>query len=152
MNEITIREYESEDWLDIERIHDTARKMELALAGLSRAFVPLAEAAVCEGLFDYTVCVALLNSVVVGFGAYSEDELAWLYIAPEAMRCGVGRALVRHMVMQTKTRPLLIEVLKGNDPAKKLYEAEGFAVVETRSGSMPGNESFRVTVDIMQLK
>jgi ribosomal protein S18 acetylase RimI-like enzyme len=152
MANIIIRDYKQQDWSRIEEIHDCARKIELHLAGLDDAFVPLAQAAVNEGLFDYTVCVALINDNVVGFVAYSEDEIAWLYVAPDSMRQGVGKSLIMHVIENTTHRPLELEVLVGNNPALHLYEAMGFETTETCSGVMPGNESFEVTVHCMQQK
>jgi len=149
---IIIRDYKQQDWSRIEEIHDSARKIELQLAGLDGAFVPLAQAAVNEGLFDYTVCVALINDNVVGFVAYSDDEIAWLYVDPDSLRQGVGKSLIKHVIENTIQRPLGLEVLVGNNPALRLYEAMGFETVEICSGAMPGNESFEVTVYCMQQK
>ncbi|MBU5331026.1 MAG: GNAT family N-acetyltransferase [Anaerocolumna aminovalerica] len=151
MANIIIRDYKQQDWARIEEIHDSARKIELHLAGLDDAFVPLAQAAVNEGLFDYTICVALINDNVVGFVAYSDDEIAWLYVDPDSMRQGVGKSLIMHVIENT-TRPLELEVLVGNNPALHLYEAMGFETTEICSGVMPGNESFEVTVHSMQQK
>lgn len=152
MANIIIRDYKQQDWSRIEEIHDSARKIELHLTGLGDAFVPLAQAAVNEGLFDYTVCVALINDKVVGFVAYSDDELAWLYVAPDSMRQGVGKSLIMHAIENTIHRPLGLEVLVGNTPAIHLYEEMGFETTEICSGVMPGNESFEVTVHCMQQK
>ena len=53
-------------------------------ASLMDAFLPLEEVVESEGLFEYKhLGVALVNDQVVGFCAYSEDELAWLYVMPE---------------------------------------------------------------------
>ena len=150
MANIIIRDYMQQDWSRIEEIHNSARKIELHLAGLDDAFVPLAKAAINEGLFDYTVCVALINDNVVGFVAFSEDEIAWLYVDPNSVRQGVGKSLIMHVIENTTHRPL--EVLVGNNPALHLYEAMGFETTETCSGLMPGNESFKVTVHCMQQK
>ena len=145
MPTITIRPYLAQDWPAIESIHDQARKNELALANLSEAFVPLKLAAVREGLFDDTVCVALIENTVVGFVSYSQQELAWLYVDPSHARQGIGRQLIAYVLAHTG-RPLHIEVLQGNQPALKLYQSMGFSVTETLSGVMPGNEAFAVTV------
>lgn len=144
--EIVIRPYRPEDWPRLMAIHDAARRMELKHAGLDAAFVPLVEAAKREGLFDYAVCVALAQGRVVGFVAYAEDELAWLYVDPACMRQGIGTRLIRYVVESTSHRPLCIEVLAGNTPALQAYKAMGFDLVDTQAGVMPGNESFRVTV------
>lgn len=152
MNEITIREYIAEDWTRLRDIHDEARKNELQYADLSEAFIPFEKAAYNEGLFEYTVCVACMGETVVGFAAYSEDELAWLYVDPLYMGQGVGKSLVNYVVNHTIVRPLNVEVLVGNSPAIKLYEACGFQLVETALGQMVGNEGFHISAHIYQKK
>lgn len=144
-NGILIRPYEARDWPAIEAIHDAARMQELTLAHLAEAFIPLQQAAVSEGLFDYTVAVAERDGRVAGFVAYTPDELAWLYVAPGCMRQGIGTALVRH-ALDRRDGPMTLEVLEGNEPARRLYEGCGFRLTDTVSGRMPGNEQFRVTV------
>lgn len=152
MDEIEIRPYQPSDWESIEKIHDAARRIELKNAGLSEAFIPLAQAAENESLFDYEVRVAVKDGEVAGFVAYAEDELAWLYVAPESMRQGIGRALVGYVMRHTDKRPLTIEVLCGNEPAKRLYESAGFQTVKIASGQMPGNERFHVSAYVMEVK
>lgn len=151
MNEIKIIPYAPEHWEAICRIHDAARKIELELAGLSGAFLPLEVAAEREGLFDDQVDVALMDGDVVGFCAYTEEEFAWLYVSPDHMRKGVGRALIGH-ALERQPGISSIEVLKGNEPARQLYERMGFSVRETLTGRMPGNEAFEVTVYCMEKK
>ncbi len=147
--EWTVRPYEKADWSAIEAIHDAARKIELSLAGLPDAFVPLKEAAVREGLFDYAVVVAEQDGQVLGFAAYSAEELAWLYVDPAHMRRGIGMALGTYVLEENKGA-MAVEVLCGNEPAKGLYEKLGFRTREIASGRMPGNESFRVQVCCME--
>lgn len=142
---LVIRPYEERDWPAIEAIHDAARMQELTLAHLAEAFIPLQQAAVSEGLFDYTVAVAERDGKVAGFVAYTPEELAWLYVAPGCMRQGIGTALVRH-VLDRRDGPMTLEVLVGNEPARRLYEGCGFRLTDTVTGRMPGNEQFRVTV------
>lgn len=133
MDEMRIVPYASEHWEAICRIHDAARKIELELADLSGAFLPLEVAAEREGLFDDQVNVAVMDGEVVGFCAYTDEEFAWLYVSPERMRRGVGRALIAHALAR---QPGIssIEVLKGNEPARRLYERMGFSVRETLMG------------------
>ncbi len=147
---IKIREYRSSDWNHISGIHDAARMIELTNAKLEAAFIPLKEAADKEDLFAYTLCVAEWQEKVVGFGAYLENEIGWLYVDPEYMRKGIGTQLVQYMMAHTK-RPLEIEVLAGNDSALKLYEKMGFQTKEILSGVMPGNETFAVSVYCLEL-
>lgn len=94
--------------------------------------------------------VAELEDKVVGFAAYSDDELAWLYVAPDCQRKGVGRTLVQYVTGQN--RPMCVEVLTGNTPARSLYESEGFRLQETLHGQMPGNESFTVSAWALQFQ
>lgn len=143
---IQIEEYQERYWEDICRIHDAARKVELAYASLEEAFLPLEEVAGEEGLFDYKhVEVALQDGQAVGFCAYSEEELAWLYVSPEVMRNGIGRQLAAHAMAQEESL-CYVETLRGNEPARRLYESLGFEVKEILSGKMPGNERFSVQV------
>ncbi len=146
LENLRIRSDQPQAWERPTEIHDSARKIELKLAGLDGAFLPLSEAAHREGLFDYTVCVAEADGTVVGFAAYSEEELAWLYVDPARMRGGIGRALAQYALQQIGASPMSVEVLAGNEPALRLYESLGFGAIEICSGVMPGNEAFPVTV------
>lgn len=143
---ISIRNYQDMDWDSVSSIHDRARRLELELADLKEAFLPLRIAAEREGLFDYPgLYVAEEKGTVIGFVACTEDELAWLYVAPEKMRRGVGRSLSQYaMKMHPGIR--YIEALKGNVPALKLYESLGFRLKGIEEGKMPGNKSFTVQV------
>ena len=149
MTPITIRPYTPADYTSISRIHDAARKIELSLARLDDAFLPFSVAAEREDFFDYPhIDVAELNDQVVGFCAYTEEELAWLYVSPDLHRQKIGSALVRAAL---HNEPCIseIEVLFGNKPAKHLYETFGFHEEKLVHGVMPGNESFSVTVHAM---
>lgn len=145
MDGIVIRPYAPADLDAIGAVHDAARRVELRLAELEKAFLPLSVAAQREGLFDYMIDVALYEGRVAGFAAYTSRELAWLYVLPALHRRGIGEALVRHAIARV---PSLCEaeVLRGNLPARRLYEKCGFSLTETVSGVMPGNEDFPVTV------
>ncbi len=144
--DITIEKYDARYWEDICRVHDAARKIELKYASLEDAFLPLEAVAEEEELFAYKhLDVALLDGHAAGFCAYSEDELAWLYVSPEKMRNGIGKQLVAH-ALETEKSLNYVETLFGNEPAKRLYESFGFAVKEILSGKMPGNERFHVKV------
>lgn len=146
---MNIRPYREQDWPRLCEIHDRARRDELHAASLADAFVPLVVAAEREELFGYELQVAELDGVVVGFVAYSEDEIAWLYVDPGCYRRGVGKALVA-AARQAMRGPISVEVLKGNRPALQMYQACGFVEVATRHGRMPGNEAYAVTVHVLE--
>lgn len=150
MDTLIIRPFQPDDWPRMAAIHDAARLRELRLAGLEAAFLPLEIAAEREDLFSYTVVVAERSGEVLAFAAWTEEELAWLYVDPAAARQGIGRALVRRFLEENPGRPVSIEVLAGNGPALALYRSMGFQTVDTRTGSMPGNEGFRVTVHVLE--
>ena len=146
---IHIRPYQDADFAYICRIHDSARQNELALSGLADAFLPLSIAAKQEGLFAYHVYVAEYDGIVSGFVAFSENEIAWLYVDINYSRRGIGTNLLRY-AMQFAEDEVSIEVLVGNMPAIMLYSSLGFVIEETLSGKMPGNEDFSVTVHVMK--
>ena len=146
MLNIEIRPYISSDYERISEIHDAARKIELALASLDEAFLPFSIAAEREDFFDYPhIDVAIVDGEIVAFSAYTDEELAWLYVAPKMMRKGIAKKLVEN-ALETEPEIKYIEALCGNEPARKLYEAFGFRVQEIVKGVMPGNESFKVEV------
>ena len=140
-----IRDYFEKDWTRICEIHDLARLDELRGASLESAFLPLEVAAENEDLFDYNLLIAERNGEVVGFIAYDDEEIAWLYVDPTTYRSGVGRALVK-AVIGSPARIFSIEVLKGNNAALAFYKSVGFSETGMDSGPMPGNEKYEVTV------
>ena len=147
---LIIRPYRPEDFPGIERVHDRARRVELRYAGLEDAFLPLRIAAEREDLFAYPgLFVAELGGEIAGFAACTQEELAWLYVAPAHFRKGVGRALAEH-ALQRFPGIRRVEVLSGNAPAKALYARLGFVTAATERGRMPGNEAFSVQVDCME--
>ena len=137
---VTIRPYHAADWARLCEIHDAARLDELGQTVGKDAFLTLEQTAENDGLFDNQLFVADVDQKIRGFIAYSEEELAWLYVDPPFYRRGVGRALVRHAVAQAGP-DMAIEVLEGNAPALALYLSEGFTVAERVEGKLAGNES-----------
>ncbi len=87
--------------------------------------------------------------MVAGFIAFTEEELAWLYVDVALSRRGIGRSLLQFALPRAR-QDAEIEVLAGNTPAISLYTSCGFQIVETLSGHMPGNEAYAVTVHVMR--
>ena len=138
--------YCSQYWEDIKKVHDTARMQELTLAGLEDAFLPLAIAAEREDLFGYNLYIAVKKDIAVGFVAFTEGELAWLYVHPDFQQQGFGRALAEFAIGKMTEEDKCVEVLCGNEPARSLYRSLGFTEETLVHGKMPGNESFSVSV------
>lgn len=145
---IKIRPYAKQDWPSICKIHDKARLDELRSASLEKSYLPLKVTAEKENLFQYKILVAEQKKGIVGFIAYSNEEIAWLYIDPFYYRKGIGMKLVQ-TVMESTSGVLSIEVLKGNKAALKLYNACGFREVSFNEGQMPGNEAYAVAVHML---
>lgn len=143
-----IRNYIESDWNKLCEIHDLARVDELKAASLTEAFLPLEIVAEKEALFDYTVLVSENDDNVSGFIAFNDEEIAWLYVHPDMYRKGVGKALTDEVIALSKNY-YTIEVLQGNTNALEFYKARGFKEIGIESGKMPGNESFSVTVHIL---
>ncbi|UTH74648.1 GNAT family N-acetyltransferase [Chromobacterium sp. IIBBL 290-4] len=146
---MNIRPYGPEDWDRVCQIHDAARRDELAAAKLDAAYLTLEETADNEGFHDYTLRVAEVGGVVSGFVAFTADELAWLYVDPATYGRGVGTALI-HAALGEARAPMTAEVLNGNDAAVALYRKAGFDIIGVEHGVMPGNESFPVSVTVLQ--
>ena len=123
--QLNIRKYEEKDFERLCQVHDPARKSELEYAGLPAAFLPLSIAAEREGLFEYQVYVAEDKGLVVGFIAFSDTELAWLYVDRSCARQGVGSELMRFALERVQD-DAEIEVLDGNEPALALSAKFGF--------------------------
>ena len=146
-----LRSYEPKDWPRLCAIHDLARMDELRASGLADAFIPLERAAANEGLFDHSVVVAEVDDRVLGFVAFSNDELSWLYVDPAAYRRGIGRVLLRHAIAAADSK-FSAEVLVGNEPALQLYLAEGFKILKRVDGRMTGNEAFAASGYVLELR
>jgi len=142
---IHIRPYTSTDWLRVCTIHDAARIDELNAAGLGQAFLSLAQTAENEGFHDYQIQVAEHAGNLLGFVAFTSDELAWLYVDPLFYGKGVGSALI-DAALCISAGPMTTEVLDGNLAAIATYKKAGFIETGNAQGHMPGNESFAVSV------
>lgn len=138
---IRIREYRPADWQQLCRIHDAARKHELAASVGTAAFLSLEQTAHSEGLFDGQLDVAEVDTTVRGFVAYDADEVTWLYVDPAMYRRGIGRALLKH-ALATMKGEVQTQVLEGNERALALYLGEGFEIAARKHGHLVGNEGF----------
>ncbi len=69
------------------------------------------------------------NGEFLGFASIMEGRfLAAMFVAPKAVRRGIGKALMQHM--QQRHPHLLLEVYQKNQPAISFYHAQGFQIVD----------------------
>lgn len=101
-----------DDWMERARLGATGNRRSMFLARIDRRVVGLA-------------------------GGYREDdrspavELVSMWTSPEVRRSGAGRLLVSAVVrwaVDTEATSVGLWVIRGNDPAQRLYEAMGFQV------------------------
>jgi len=112
---MNIRPYPLNDWDSVCRIHAAARLDELAAAGLEAAYLTLAQTAENEGFHNYKIRVAVIEGSVVGFVAFTNEELAWLYVDPAAYGEGIGTSLIRTVRPPAINRFPEISTLNGQN-------------------------------------
>jgi class 3 adenylate cyclase len=74
--------------------------------------------------------VACMGEQIVGFAGIDGTYLSWLYVDPAYYGQGIGRRLLRLGVQFIGPHAWTV-ALAGNTRARRLYESEGFQVVET---------------------
>ena len=134
---LSIREYVHQlDWDNICKIHDQARIIEIEKSAPKEAFVPLRECYKEEKLFDSLIFVAEQNNETIGFVAFCNKEITWLYINPKFFRKGYGKQLLS-FALRKVLKPARVTVLNNNLRAINLYKALGFTVEKEQQGKIP---------------
>jgi putative acetyltransferase len=83
------------------------------------------EALGLERMDTWVLCAP--SSLACGFLVMDGHDVAGLFIAPEWLRCGGGRLLLRHA--RSLAAPLTVAVNEPNRAALAFYLAEGFVLV-----------------------
>ncbi len=112
----------------------------------------------CDALSaGYAMTVGVADHIIVAYGvmlfAPSEAEILNLTVAPQALRLGLGRTLLRRFLEAAKTRgaaQCFLEVRVSNLPAIGLYAAESFASVARRISYYPASEGAREDALVMR--
>ena len=105
---LSIREYVHQlDWNNICIIHDSARIIELDGSVSEKAFIPLADCYKEEELFDSSIFIGEQNNETIGFVAFNEHEITWLYVDPKFFRNGYGRRLLDFALQKTSKLSLI---------------------------------------------
>jgi len=134
---LSIREYVHQlDWDNICKIHDKARILELEKSAPKEAFVSLQNCYKEEKLFDSIILVAEKDNELVGFIAFTNEEITWLYIDPKFFRKGYGKKLLSFALSQI-LRPVKVTVLINNIRAINLYKGLGFTIDRKQQGKIP---------------
>lgn len=128
--EVIIRKYKNIDYVQLCKVHDQARMQELIVGNAVDLYAPLEVAVYKEELFSETIYVAALDSQVVGFVAFRENELGYIYVLNEFQGRGIGGKLLDTVIPYLE-RPAFLEVFPTNIKAKRLYQSRGF-VEETK--------------------
>jgi putative acetyltransferase len=76
---------------------------------------------------------ALDNARLIGIIAFREDWIDHLYVLPNVQGQGVGTALLH--IAKNAFSPLHLWTFQRNLPARKFYEARGFALIKETDGS-----------------
>lgn len=90
------------------------------------------------------VFVAESGAKIVGFYALervsgSEAELTAMFVEPEHIGCGVGRALITHAKATARSQGIEAIIIQGDPNAVAFYQAAGgVSCGERESGSLPG--------------
>jgi ribosomal protein S18 acetylase RimI-like enzyme len=85
--------------------------------------------------FDrYEIWVAEEDGRVVGYVALGEARVEHVYVAPAKQGRGVGTALLDH-AKSLRPGGLDLWVFQQNEGARRLYEREGFRLVELTDGA-----------------
>lgn len=85
--------------------------------------------------FDrYEIWVAEEDGRVVGYVALGEARVEHIYVAPPDQGRGVGTALLDH-AKSLRPGGLDLWVFQQNEGARRLYEREGFRLVELTDGA-----------------
>ena len=147
MNSITVRSYTPSDYECISQIYDSARKIELDEAGLEIDFYLFSDLANWILKWPH-IDVAVVNDQVVGFCAYTDEEIDWLYVSPDKLRQKIGRTLVENALC-TEPNISKVEILYLNEPAELFFEKFDFRTEKIKHGVMSEDESIPLLVNCM---
>jgi GNAT superfamily N-acetyltransferase len=85
------------------------------------------------------VIVAKVNAIIVGFLALKDEWVDHLYLSPDFQGKGIGTVLLSR-AKKLHPNELKLWVFEYNTGAIRLYEREGFVLVEKRDIDKADNE------------
>ena len=121
---------------------DLAEVMEIDRSSFATPWTrEMYEAELRNASISSIVVLRLPNRPVVGYCSYwlvvDEVHINNVAVRPEYRGQGFGRRLVEHVLLEGREKGALralLEVRRGNNPARQLYEHLGFVAIGTRRG------------------
>jgi ribosomal protein S18 acetylase RimI-like enzyme len=133
-----LRAYRSDDWKAVCAIYNLSKPEELLGVVDRGSIIPLEADSDMQMLFRGSqILVAEDLDRIAGFGGNRGSFITWLFVHPEFRRRGVATALIREMLVRLQ-RPITLNVMAGNIPARALYERIGFSVEREFQGDFQG--------------
>jgi len=134
-----LRPYRSEDWAATCEIYNLSKPEELLAVVDPASILPLEVDTDMQALFRGSeILVAEDSDRVVGFAGHRGSFITWLFVHPDFRRTGVATGLVRAMLARLP-RPVTLNVMVGNVPARALYARIGFHVEREFQGHFQGS-------------
>ncbi len=134
---ITIRKYNEADYLQIDRIFNLSKKIEMSFSGIEMEILSINEDGNMKQLFtESEIFVAENSDSILGFAGYKENLISFMFVHPQYFNRGIAKRLLS-IVSQTIKNPWLV-VLKENIPAINLYRKYGFEISEEFIGNYNG--------------
>ena len=90
--------------------------------------------------------INILGMSSIGFVAFCDNSITWLYVEPKFFRNGYGRMLL-DFVLNRISKPASVTVLNNNFRAIALYKSCGFKVHSEKKGIIP-----LTNVEVISLK
>jgi ribosomal protein S18 acetylase RimI-like enzyme len=135
---VHLRPYRSDDWTAVCAIYDLSKPEELLGVVDSGSIIPLEADSDMQALFRGSqILVAEDLNRIAGFGGNRGSFITWLFVHPKFRRRGVATALIRDMLVRLR-RPITLNVMASNIPARALYEHIGFSVEREFQGNFQG--------------
>ena len=134
-----LRAYCNDDWTAVCEIYNLSKPEELLGVVDAASILPLEADSEMQALFRGSqILVAEVSHRFAGFGGSRGSFITWLFVHPAFRRKGIATALVREMLARLH-KPVTLNVMMSNTPARVLYERLGFSVEREFQGNFQGN-------------
>ncbi len=120
-------------------IYDLSKPDELSGVIPRESILPLATDPAMNALFLASKIV-VMESIgrVIGFCGSRDSYITWLFVHPAFRRKGVATALIHEMLARLR-KPVTLNVMMSNTPARAFYERIGFSLEREFQGNFQGN-------------